>query len=121
MNSKNREKKKKRGKAKVQQTDTALAAGVDTQNELETGREQTKAGVDEEQPGPSAPSVSLQLPALGIQPEERKSVNQRDLTDAKGKPCKAVNAAKNSVPIDDQSSRSVTEVKFVETSLTREE
>ncbi|KAK2570123.1 hypothetical protein P5673_004878 [Acropora cervicornis] len=121
MNSKNRKKKKKRGKVKVQQTDTALAAGVDKQNELQTGREQTKPEVDEEQPGPSAPSVSLQLPALSIQAEESESVNQRDLTDAKGKPCKAVNAATISVPIDDQSSRSVTEVKFLETSLTREE
>ena len=121
MNSKNRKKKKKRGKGMVQQTDTALAAGVDKQNELETGREQTKPEVDEEQPGASARSVSLQLPALSIQAEESESVNQRDLTDAKGKPCKAVNAATISVPIDDQSSRSVTEVKFLETSLTREE
>ena len=108
-------KKKKRGKVKVQQTDTALAAGVDKQNELQTGREPTKPEVDEEQPGPSTSSVSMQLPASGIESEESESVKQRDLTDAKGKPCKAVNTVTISVPRDDQS-RSV-----IETSLTREE
>ena len=113
-------KKKKRGKVKVQQTDTALAAGVDKQNELQTGREPTKPEVDEEQPGPSAPSVSVQLPASGIESEESESVKERDLTDAKGKPRKAVNATTISVPPDDQSS-SVTEVNFLETSFTREE
>ena len=113
-------KKKKRGKVKEQQTDTALAAGVDKQNELQTGREPTKPEVDEEQPGPSAPPVSMQFRASGIESEESESVKQRDLTDAKGKPCKAVNAATISVPPGDQAT-SVTEVNFLETSLTREE
>ena len=115
-------KKKKRGKVKVQQTDTVLAAEVDKQNELQTGREPTnsKPEVDEQQPGPSAPSVSMQLPASDIESEESESVKQRDLTDAKGKPRKAVNATTISVPPDDQSSR-VTEGNFLETSLTREE